>query len=227
VKLPRLVAPVLAALLIAGCGGGGGGDNGVPDMTADEIVAAAETAARDASSVHVQGSGESGGQPLELDLYLVAGEGGKGHLVVNGLSFDIVRVGDKAYFKGEDEFWSQFGGPAAVELLRGRWLEASATTGDLASFAPLTDLEALFDAMLADHGVLEKGDETTIEGEPAISVEDTTEGGTLYVATTGEPYPLQVEGGSDSPGTITFTEWNESVELEAPTDTIDFSELQN
>ena len=72
-------------------------------------------------------------------MHLVAGEGGEGHLVVNGLSFDIVRIGDTAYFKGDDDFWRQFGGEAAVQLLHDRWLEAPATSGDLASFTPLTD----------------------------------------------------------------------------------------
>jgi hypothetical protein len=216
------------AVLVAGCGGSGNAnDNGVSAKSADEIVTEANTAAKEATSVHVHGAAESGGSPLEIDMHLVAGEGGAGHLVANGLSFDMVRIGDKAYFKGDDEFWRQFGGAAAVELLRDRWLEAPATTGDLASFAPLTDITQLFEALLGDHGTLEKGEETKIGDEPAIAVTDTTQGGTLYVATTGKPYPLQVEGGTDSPGTISFDEWDEPYDLTAPTDTIDISQLQN
>src|SRR3954464_3536028 len=90
--LPLLL---LAAALLAGCGGGGGGgnDNGVADKTADEIVADATTAAKNADSVYVHGSGTNEGQELAIDLHLVADEGGAGHVSVSGLNFDIVRIG--------------------------------------------------------------------------------------------------------------------------------------
>ena len=197
------------------------------EKSAEEIIADASAAAKEATSVHVHGAATSSGSPLEIDIHLVRDEGGAGHLVANGLSFDMVRIGDKAYFKGDDEFWRQFGGTAAVVLLHDRWLEAPATSGDLASFAPLTDIDQLFGALLSDHGTLEKGEETKVDDQPAIAVEDKTKGGTLYVATTGKPYPLEVKGGSDSPGTISFSEWDEDYELTAPEDTIDISQLQS
>jgi hypothetical protein len=224
VKLLRLAPLLLAATLLAGCGGGSSG-NGVADMTPDEIVAAATEAATSAESVHVQG-GTGGSDPLELDIYLVAGEGGEGTLTVNGLTFEMVRIGDKAYFKGDDAFWSRFGGAAAAQLMRGKWLVAPADSGDLASFTPLTDLEQFFGQMLGDHGEpLEKGDETEVDGEPAIAVNDPSEGGTLYVATEGEPYPLKIEKTGEDAGAITFSEWNEKHELTAPEDAIDMSQL--
>jgi hypothetical protein len=223
VKLLRLVPLFLAASLLAACGGGSSG-NGVADMTADEIVAEALEAAKSADSVHVQG-GTGGSDPIELDLYLVAGEGGEGTLTVNGLTFEMVRIGDKAYFKGDDAFWNQFGGNAIAQLMEGKWLVAPADSGDLASFTPLTDMEQLFQEVLGEHGEpLEKGEETEVDGEPAIAVNDTEEGGTLYVATEGEPYPLKVENTGEQ-GAITFTEWNEEHELTAPEDAIDVSQL--
>jgi hypothetical protein len=225
VKLLRLAPLVLAAALLAACGGGSSG-NGVADMTADEIVAEATEAATSAESVHVKG-GTGGTNPLELDLYLVAGEGGEGTLTANGLTFEMVRIGDKAYFKGDDAFWNQFGGGAAVAaLMRDKWLVAPADSGDLASFTPLTDLEQLFEELLGNHGEpLEKGDETEVDGQPAIAVNDTEEDATLYVATEGEPFPLKVEKTGEDAGEITFSEWNEEHELTAPEDAIDISQL--
>ena len=158
---------------------------------------------------------------------MVAGKGGEGHLVVNGLSFDIVRIGDRAYFRGDETFWRQFGGGDVVELLKGRWVEAPANTGDLASLRPLTDIEQLFEGILGDHGTLEKGEKTDVDGAPAIAVEDTSKGGTLHVATEGEPYPLEMVGPDDSPGSIVFDEWNEEHALEAPADTVDLAKLQS
>jgi hypothetical protein len=226
VRLLRAALLVAAALLLGGCGGGGSGGNGVAEKSPDEIVTAALTAAKAADSVHVQG--EAGGDdPLEIDVRLVAGEGGEGRLVANGLSFEIVRIGDRAYFRGDGEFWRNFGGGAVVELLEGRWVEAPADTGDLASFTPLTDIEQLFDGILGDHGELSKGDETEVDGTPAIAIEDTTEGGTLYVATEGEPYPLKIEGPDDSPGSIQFDAWNEEHELTKPANSVDLSKFLN
>jgi hypothetical protein len=224
VKLLRAALLLLTAASLAGCGGGGGG-NGVADKNADQIVADAVAAAKAAQTVHVPG--KASGESLEIDMHLVAGKGGDGHLVVNGLSFDIVRIGDRAYFRGDETFWQQFGGGDVIELLEGRWVEAPADTGDLASLTPLTDLEQFFGGVLEDHGTLAKGDETEIGGVAAIAIEDTTEGGTLYVATEGEPYPLKIDGPDDSPGSIVFDEWNGDHALEAPTDTVDLEKLQS
>ena len=67
-------------------------------------------------------------------------------------------------------------------------------------------------------------DEGDVDGTPTIAVEDTEQDATLYVATEDEPYPVKLEtDGGD--GTITFEDWNESYELEAPEDSIDFSTL--
>jgi hypothetical protein len=225
VTVPRLVALLAGALLLAGCGGGSS-SNGVAEKSAEEIVADATAASKEASSVHVHGSTSSGGQPLEVDVHLVADEGGEGHISANGLSFDMVRIGDTAYFTGGDELWRQFGGEAAVQLLHGRWLQAPSTSGELASFTPLTDIDQLFEGVLGDHGTLTKGEETTVDGKPAIAI-DSSKGGTLYVSTEGEPYPLKLENTGDQPGSITFDGWNESYELEAPSDPIDISKLQS
>jgi hypothetical protein len=223
--LPLLL--VMSSLL-AGCGGGGGGggsDNGVADKTADEIVADATTAAKNADSVYVHGSGTNEGQELAIDLHLVADQGGAGHIAVSGLSFDVVRIGDTAYFKGDDAFWKQFGGDAAAQLFADKWVKAPAT-GDLASLASLTDTGELFDGILGSHGTLEKGDETDVDGNPAIAVNDTEQDGTLYVSTEDEPYPLKLETGEESEGSILFEDWNEDYDLEAPEGAIDMSQLQ-
>jgi hypothetical protein len=53
-----------------------------------------------------------------------------------------------------------------------------------------------------------------------IAVKDTTNGGTLYVATTGEPYPIEViKNGSDG-GQIAFDSFNQPVRLTPPSDAI-------
>jgi hypothetical protein len=66
-----------------------------------------------------------------------------------------------------------------------------------------------------------------VNGQPAISVTSTRPagGGTLYVATTGEPFPLKLEGSKSNEGSVTFDRWNEPVELKPPPNPVDFSKL--
>jgi hypothetical protein len=215
------VAMFVSLLLLAGCGSGRSKSNGVAAKTADQIVADAQTAAAGATSVHVAGAQ---GSARVIILSLVAGKGGKGRITANGLTFDMVRIGPTAYFKGDSAFWRQFGGQAMAQLMGDRWLKAPATSGQLSSFAPLTDITKLFNSILSSHGTLKKGVESTRNGVKVIAVDDTTQGGTLYVATTGGAYPIAIEQAGK--GTISFDRWNETVELEAPTHSVDISKLK-
>lgn len=222
-RLATIAAPLAAVALLAGCGGSGGAkSNGEASKTADQIIADAQAAALSASAVHVSGSA---GSSLVVNLHLVAGKGGEGRMTANGLTFDIIRIGGFAYFKGDATFWHQFGGGAAATLLKGRWLKAPASTGRLASLTPLTDITKLFSAILASHGTLAVGKETTIGGQPAIAVVDTSKGGTLYVATTGKPYPVALR--KSGSGSITFDEWDVPVTLTAPSGAVDISQLKS
>jgi hypothetical protein len=58
-----------------------------------------------------------------------------------------------------------------------------------------------------------------------IAVKDTTNGGTLYVATTGEPYPIEVVKNGSAGGQIAFDPFNQPVRLTPPSNAIDISQL--
>jgi hypothetical protein len=222
-RLAPIAATLAAVALLAGCGGSGGAKtNGEASKTADQIVADAKAAALAASSVHVSGSA---GSALVINLHLVAGKGGEGRMTANGLAFDIIRIDDSAYFRGDAAFWRQFGGNAAATLSKGKWPKAPAATGRLASLTPLTDISKLFTAMFASHGTLTVGKETTIGGQPAIGIVDSSQGGTLYIATTGKPYPVAIR--KSGSGAINFDEWDKAVPLKAPSSSVDFSQLKS
>jgi hypothetical protein len=232
---PRLLLPACAALLVlvtvalGGCGSSGGdsSSNGIESKTPAEILAAATAAADSASSVHVSGSIVSAGSPITLDLELVSGKGGRGQISEGGLSFNLIQVDDTAYISGSPAFYSHFGGPAAAQLLEGKWLKAPATSGSFSSLGSLTDLNQLLNTALSDHGALSKGPTTTIDGQRVLSVSDASHGGTLYVATTGKPYPIEISKAGKTGGKITFSDWNAPVTLEAPKDAIDLSQLES
>jgi hypothetical protein len=222
------VGAFAAILSLAGaaCGGSGSNsDNGVASKSPDEIVRAAQNAIAGASAVHVAGSLLSAGAPVSLDLSLVSAKGGRGVMSENGLTFRIIAVGKNVYIQASRAVWAHFVGPAAAKLLDGRWLQAPAT-GQFASVAALTDLRRLYGTVLPSHGGLKKGAVTTVNGHKAVGVTSTASGETLYVATTGKPYPLAVVKSGSGGGRIVFDRINQPVSLAPPADALDLSKLR-
>jgi hypothetical protein len=219
------LVPILLASMLLGCGSSSQG-NGIAEKTPGEILASAKVLADDASSAHVFGSITSAGSPIALNLYLHA-KRGRGEISENGLPFELIRVADDVYIKGSNAFYRHIAGPTAAQLLQGRWLKASATSGSLASVGSLTDLRQLVDATLTGHGALVKGPTTTVAGRRVIALTDPSEGGTLYVATTGPPYPVEVTKGGAAAGQILFDDWNDPVLVTPPADAIDITKLES
>jgi hypothetical protein len=224
---PLLVLLLIAAVL-AGCGGSSSSGNGVADKNPTEILAATKAATDTATSVHVAGSIVTEKSPITLDMNLLAGKGGSGRLSENGLAFELIAVDGTVYIKGSPAFYRHIGGSAAAQLLQGKWLKAPASDASFASLSQLTDLRQLVDQTLASHGSLKKSGTATIAGQKVIGITDTTKGGTLYIATTGKPYPVEItKGGSGGGGKITFDRWNATVTLAAPKNAIDVAQLQS
>jgi hypothetical protein len=215
----------LGLAMLTGCGSSSSG-NGVASKSANEIVSASKAAADEASSVHVSGSLVTSGAHVTLDLSLASGKGAAGSLSENGMSFKLIMVGDTAYINASPAFYRQLGGAAAVQLLAGKWMKAPANTGEFAQLGQLASMSKLIDAVLTTHGTLTKGGTATINGQSAIAVTDVTKGGTLYVATTGQPYPLQISKTGSEGGKITFDRWNQPVTIKAPANSIDVTELK-
>jgi hypothetical protein len=221
------------AVLLVGCGGKKStttttttttaAANGVASQSPDEIIKSMQTAVKQAKSVHVVGAGSTGGTSIALNLKLVSGKGGAGHVALGGLGFDIVRIGNKVYIKASKKFLVHYAGPTGA-LLAGRWFTVGKSVQGLGSLEPFTDLPKLMNQILsAATGKLTKGSPTTVGGQPAIPITDSANGGTLYVATTGPAYPLKlVPSKSSGSGAIRFTDWDQPVTLTAPKGAISF-----
>jgi hypothetical protein len=200
----------------------GGEDNGVAELSGEEILAKARESAKGATAVHVAGVMEE----VELDISLVKGEGATGRITQNGAGAEIIVVGDEIFLKGDRAFYESLGGESVVRLLGDKWLKVPAGGDGFESFEQITDMETLLDeALRPEGGTVEKGEQSDVDGTPAIGLTSGERRGTLYVATEGEPFPLKIVGEGDR-GEITFDGWNEPAELEAPTDVIDVAELQ-
>jgi len=219
---------VLTAALLAGCGSSRqtAPPNREASKSADQVFADAKAAATSASSAHVTGSLVSGGTRFTLDLSLARDKGAKGAVSVNGLAFDLVKIGDTIYIKGSDAFYRHFAGPAIAQLIHGKWVKASTTSERFRSFAPLASVSGLFSQISAHHGKLVNDGKTTYKGQSVVAIRDTSDNSRLYVAATGKPYPVAIVGGKKSQsGVIAFDDWNKPVPLSAPSGAIDITQF--
>jgi hypothetical protein len=231
------LALLVAVLVLAGCGGGGGGtttppatttvpSNGEASKPPDQVIADAQKAADSASSLHVSGQGLDSGKPIDIDLSLVRGKGATGSIKISGLEVDIVVIGKRVYIKGSQAFYKHFAGTAAAELLKGKWLTGPVNSGQLKPLAALATPASLFKNLSTKNGKLVNKGATTYNGQQVVELRDPKKNGSLYVAATGNPYPLAVvERKKGSGGTIAFTNWNAHVTLKAPPGAIDISQF--
>lgn len=224
-RMRTLLVPVAAAtaLFVAGCTGAPNPDttptptpttNGVEAMAADEILDAAEEALTDAESVHVSGTIGAGNETFTLDL-TYAGTNISGTVEVFGVSTEIRKLGNDVYVRAADtSLFAQFLTPeqqVLLPLIAGKWVKVNA--GLAAGFLPGAPLSV--DQFTVHAPPLEKGEVTEIDGTSAITVTD-ADGQTFAVAIVGEPYLLE---SSHEGNTLTFSDYNEPVTVEAPAET--------
>ena len=226
----RRAARALAVLVLlggalAGCGSSSNG-NGVASKQPAQILAAAQYAAGTASSVHVAGSIEGTRAHESFDIEILAGKGTHGTVTVGGASFELIETAGTVYLKGDAAFYERIGGAEAARRLEGKWLKAPATDPKLAPLLRLTDLHSLISVSLAGHSGLVPAGTHVVGGIHVVGVRDTTKRETVYVATTGPPYPVAIAKSGLGGGTITLDRWNVPVLLLAPARAIDISALQ-
>ncbi|MFF5296206.1 hypothetical protein [Paractinoplanes globisporus] len=189
-------------------------DNGVAALTADQILAKSKAALTSAKSFRVKGSTDADGQKMQLDLE-INGTDVLGKIAVGKAVIELLAAGGKHYIRPNQAFWTTMGGASAADaknianLMGKRWVVVSAKNKDLNSFFDIVNI----DEMLKPQGTASKGTAKQIGEYKTIGLKD-SEGGTLYVATVGEPYPIQEH---DSDGDINFTEFGKTfTDLKAP-----------
>lgn len=223
-----------AAPTQAGSSSASAGDD-LASLPPEQILAKAKakTAIESADSVRLKGGGSSGSDTFEVDMHYGADDKAYGTVSSSGQTIELRRVGQTVYLKADAAFWQATGGPQAAKLLGGKFLKAPLTDARVKELADFTDKDAFVSEVLEPDGELTKGDTKQIDGKSAIGLVNkttaTNEGGTLYVATEGDPYPLQLvpDAGSKDSGQLAFTEYGEPVEVKVPSaaETVDVTKL--
>jgi hypothetical protein len=218
-----LAVPVLT-MVLAGCGSS---DNGMASKSAAEILAATRAAAQSAGSVLITNRSSVGKTKATLDASL-ARDQGHARVAFPGTSFEAIRTGNTLYVKGNRAFDAQLERGLGVKVPHGVWLKGSAS-GPLAQLGSIANIKNELPLLLGGQGALRKGSATKINGQPAIELkqEHKLYTATLYVSTTGKPYPIVRRTTGHQSGQTTFTGWNDPVSVTAPGNAVELSQLQH
>ncbi|HEY3008432.1 MAG TPA: hypothetical protein VGJ63_10290 [Micromonosporaceae bacterium] len=238
-RLTRALLPlVFAGVVLAGCGGDRNHpsattrspaptDNGVSALAPDEIVQKATTALEGAKSYQIKGDFYSDRRQIYLH-FKVSGNDLIGVIAAEGTKVELLSVGGQNFVRPDEAFWKANAGNAGAtiaKLMGSRWAKLSATDKDFRTLFEITTPSEL----LKPKGRLSKGTTKQVPGGNAVGVvESGADGGTLWVATTGEPYPLFLEGAGDK-GHLTFTSFGASfpdIALPAESEVVDLDKLK-
>jgi outer membrane lipoprotein-sorting protein len=215
---------VLPALALVACGGGGG-TNGIEKLSGDKALAKVKADVAGVQSVHAHGTVSQAGKQLQLDVH-VAQSKGVGTLGIGDSHIDMRLVDGTAYVRGDTAAYTAFGAtPQEAQLVADKWLKGSSDSGDLSNFSNFLDLKQLFDSLLTPQGTVKTGGTTTVNGQKAFVLIDSSDGGKLYVAETGKALPLRIEKTGTGGGTIDFSDYDADVSVSAPEGAIDLSQL--
>lgn len=218
---------VVATLAIAGCGDPSG--TASRSQKPAETVAASQRATQHYTSVNASGLVPGACCRARVDIHIVPGKGAIGSISYTPYSLAVTRIGQTIYLNSPSSpnFYELIAGPKAAKRLQGRWIRASVeTAGLIHTLSALTELPNLTHSFFGRPGKLSMGGVTFVAGTKVIEVKNDVTGEVLYVAASGNPYPLQIlqSGASNSEG-IVFDQWNRPVSISAPADAIDIEKI--
>jgi hypothetical protein len=200
-------------------------DNGEAAKSATAILADAEQATSQVSSLRLAGTVVSSKQKVSLDVVSAHGSGG-GKISTNGATFQIILVPPAIYMKADAATWTKVAGSkAAGQLFAGKWLQTTTANEDFASFSSLFDVSAMMQSTSTE-GPLTKGPVASYRGTKAIPLKSETKGSVAYVAATGQPYVLGMVGTGAKRGEIVLSEFGTAKVPKAPSHSIDLSQLE-
>jgi len=215
----------LAGATLAGCGddkpSGPTPEAGFTDKTVAEIQAAAVEDMKAATSLRVTGEVESDGKTTTIDLALTTDGSCDGTMSAGQGTASIRGVGGASYLKADEEFWKSAAGDQAamlISMIGDKWAKLPSGGDEFSSFC---DLDAFFKDLDDNEMTNEKlGATKDIDGIPAIEVTGDDSGGTesVWVSTADPHYILSIEKvGGTEPGSFTFSHFNETFDITAPT----------
>jgi hypothetical protein len=236
-------AVVTAVLLLAGCGAdgtarpaattasppttaapAGPADNGLARRPAREILAAAERAFRSARSVRAKLDFKDRDGLFRMDLKLTSSRDAAGWMEKEGVRVDLIAARGKVYLRGR-KLWEQQGNAEVARLIGDRWVRIpTAVVGELTPFTKDMTIAGLAD-MIFDQETprFTRKSRATVGGRPAVRLQALD--GSFFIAATGKPYPLLLDGVGDNLD-MAFSRYDQHLVISAPRGALDLERLR-
>ncbi|GAA4727411.1 hypothetical protein GCM10025782_27530 [Pedococcus ginsenosidimutans] len=233
------VVPLSVALALAGCGtetepaaaGGSSKPSSSSSSTttkaeppsASSLYAKARKTALAAESGHIAGTMTNSGDKFTIDLAgtvdgtnqsLGLGRGADGKIT-------ILTVGGKNYLSATEDFWADQVGAGPAKTLQNKFVILPAAQakefGDLTIKGLLTEMFEDKQLSVLD-GANTRVEKTTIDGADAWKLTERSggDGAALVVSADDKATLLRIEGPTDDPGRLDFSEWDEVPAVTAP-----------
>ena len=203
----RVVAALIAGVLVLGGCSSGKSDNGEASKSAPSIFADATASTSSLKSVHVSGNfGNGAFNSIDLD---VGQSSGGGSVLVNKQPISVFADQNGVYLNASPSTWLSLSKNPNSQRLGDRWVEFPSGSAMFVQFGVNGIQKLITNTLNQDPKTLTKGTTTAFRGQKAIPLHSGNQ--TIYVAAVGPPYLLGIE----STGSVTFDQFN-SATVPAP-----------
>lgn len=219
---PLLAGMTATAVLLAGCGSSDA--DKFKDQSAEKIAKDAKKAMEDLDAVTIEGELTSNGEEIALRMEIGSGGDCQGEFSTQGATAKILGVDGQTWFKPDEAFWVlQAGEEQAAQIMAAVGDKWVTLPEDDQSFAQFCDIDEFLDELSNnDDAKYKKGKTKKVDGEEAIEIISSRKGEadtSGFVQVDGDHYLLQIEKTEgDEPGKVTFSNFDEQPDVEAPAD---------
>ena len=175
------------------------------------------------------GTAGSGSQPVAFDLTLVKSVGCEGTIALSKTqTFRLVETGGYVWILPSSAYYASLHlDKAALALIANKYIRVKSTDKQLGDLGKQCTFTGLLGSLSKPTGKAYAAVPVTYNGGPAYEVTQSGQQGTAFVANTATPLLLKITDPQKDGGTITFTSYNATKTITAPTDaeSIDGSQL--
>jgi hypothetical protein len=175
------------------------------------------------------GTAGSGSQPVTFDLTLVKNVGCTGTLALSKTeTFQLVETGGYVWILPSSAYYESLHlDKAALALIADKYIKVKSTDSQIGDLGKECTFSGLLGSLSKPTGKEYTAVPATYNGGPAYAVTQSGQQGTAFVTNTATPLILQITDPQANGGTITFTGYNATKTITAPTDaeSIDGSQL--
>jgi hypothetical protein len=227
----RITTALLATTLLAGGStlvGCSSSDapaaNGVESLAGQDVLSKALSAADAQTSMRMVTKGSRNNLDFLVDMKLRRDGGASGSVLIGKEKVSVVTTKTDVFLRADKAYWETQMDPTFAAAIGSMWVKAPVTSKTFATFANLGNYDGMLSTFLKPTGAATTGNVSNIATQPAVQVVSTQ--GSVWVATEGQPLPVQAD--VPSTGDVTrFGEWGTTVDVPVPslTQTIDLGSL--